>query len=115
MVYPWKTCETIWCSHGLIKGSLVYLNCPVQFMFKSTKMEMLFCSTVVGIPFLLEPMVLTREIFKAWNSCSQKSKGEETGEHTLAMLKAEKGVESPLHNEKWLSVQLKQELAYAEA
>ncbi|KAE8669307.1 hypothetical protein F3Y22_tig00112249pilonHSYRG00227 [Hibiscus syriacus] len=72
---------------------------------------MLFCSTVVGIPFLLEPMVITREILKAWNSCSQKSKGEETGEHTLAMFKAEKeGLESPLHNKKWLSVQL--ELAY---
>ncbi|XP_039063924.1 uncharacterized protein LOC120208847 [Hibiscus syriacus] len=37
-----------------------------------------------------------------------KSKGEETGEHTLAMLKAKKELESPLHNEKLLSVQLKQ-------
>ncbi|KAJ0110977.1 hypothetical protein Patl1_00350 [Pistacia atlantica] len=34
-------------------------------------MEMLFCSTVVGLPFLIPPMILTGELFKAWNSCSQ--------------------------------------------
>ncbi|XP_039064005.1 acyl-CoA-binding domain-containing protein 4-like [Hibiscus syriacus] len=45
-----------------------------------------------------------------------KSKGEETGEHILAMLKAEKEeLESSLHDEKLLSVQLKQELADAES
>ncbi|KAM0015489.1 putative UAA transporter [Helianthus debilis subsp. tardiflorus] len=32
-------------------------------------MEMLFCSTVVGLPFLVPPMVLTGELFKAWHSC----------------------------------------------
>ncbi|KAB2089598.1 hypothetical protein ERO13_A03G060950v2 [Gossypium hirsutum] len=38
---------------------------------ETTQMEMLFCSTIVGIPFLLVPMVLTGELFKAWSSCSQ--------------------------------------------
>jgi adenosine 3'-phospho 5'-phosphosulfate transporter B3 len=34
-------------------------------------MEMLFCSTVVGLPFLIPPMLFTGELFKAWTSCSQ--------------------------------------------
>ncbi|KAK1261399.1 UDP-galactose/UDP-glucose transporter 4 [Acorus gramineus] len=38
---------------------------------ETTQMEMLFCSTVVGLPFLIPPMVLTGELFRAWNSCSQ--------------------------------------------
>ncbi|CAM9002399.1 unnamed protein product [Rhodiola kirilowii] len=37
----------------------------------TTQMEMLFCSTVVGLPLLIPPMVLTGELFKAWSSCSQ--------------------------------------------
>ncbi|KAH9721733.1 adenosine 3'-phospho 5'-phosphosulfate transporter 2 [Citrus sinensis] len=37
----------------------------------TTQMEMLFCSTVVGLPFLLVPMILTGELVRAWNSCSQ--------------------------------------------
>lgn len=32
---------------------------------------MLFCSTVVGLPFLIPPMLVTGELFKAWSSCSQ--------------------------------------------
>ncbi|XP_022737930.1 UDP-galactose/UDP-glucose transporter 2-like isoform X1 [Durio zibethinus] len=35
------------------------------------QMEMLFRSTVIGIPFLLVPMILTGELVRAWNSCSQ--------------------------------------------
>ncbi|KAF8412331.1 hypothetical protein HHK36_000293 [Tetracentron sinense] len=38
---------------------------------ETTQMEMLFCSTVVGLPFLIPPMLLNGELFKAWNSCSQ--------------------------------------------
>ncbi|KAM7472149.1 hypothetical protein LguiA_010332 [Lonicera macranthoides] len=38
---------------------------------ETTQMEMLFCSTVVGLPFLIPPMLLTGELFIAWNSCSQ--------------------------------------------
>ncbi|KAJ7951060.1 UDP-galactose/UDP-glucose transporter like [Quillaja saponaria] len=38
---------------------------------ETTQMEMLFCSTVVGLPFLIPPMLLTGELFKAWKSCSQ--------------------------------------------
>ncbi|KAJ6872744.1 UDP-galactose/UDP-glucose transporter 4-like [Populus alba x Populus x berolinensis] len=38
---------------------------------ETTQMEMLFCSSVVGLPFLIPPMVLTGELFKAWSSCSQ--------------------------------------------
>jgi adenosine 3'-phospho 5'-phosphosulfate transporter B3 len=34
-------------------------------------MEMLFCSTVVGLPFLVVPMVLTGELMRAWTACSQ--------------------------------------------
>ncbi|KAI5655568.1 hypothetical protein M9H77_32755 [Catharanthus roseus] len=36
---------------------------------ETTQMEMLFCSTVVGLPFLLAPMILTGELFRAWKSC----------------------------------------------
>ncbi|XVF14199.1 hypothetical protein REPUB_Repub09cG0037200 [Reevesia pubescens] len=38
---------------------------------ETTQKKMLFCSTVVGLPFLIPPMLLTGELFKAWNSCSQ--------------------------------------------
>ncbi|KAK8522002.1 hypothetical protein V6N13_022063 [Hibiscus sabdariffa] len=38
---------------------------------ETTQMEMLFCSTVVGLPLLVPPMVFTGEVFKAWNSCSE--------------------------------------------
>ncbi|XP_037493163.1 UDP-galactose/UDP-glucose transporter 4 isoform X2 [Jatropha curcas] len=37
----------------------------------TTQIEVLFCSTVVGLPLLLPPMILTGELFKAWSSCSQ--------------------------------------------
>lgn len=33
------------------------------------QMEMLFCSTAVGLPFLIPPMFLTGEIFVAWSNC----------------------------------------------
>lgn len=46
----------------------------------------------------------------------QKSKGEETSEHIIATLKVEKEeLESSLNKEKLQSLQLKQELAEAEA
>ncbi|KAF2311140.1 hypothetical protein GH714_019681 [Hevea brasiliensis] len=38
---------------------------------ETTQMEMLFCSSVVGLPFLIPPMIFTGELFRAWNSCSQ--------------------------------------------
>ncbi|CAA7060144.1 unnamed protein product [Microthlaspi erraticum] len=38
---------------------------------ETTQMEMLFCSTVVGLPFLFVPMVLTGEVFRAWTACAQ--------------------------------------------
>ncbi|KAL9275154.1 UDP-galactose/UDP-glucose transporter 4-like protein [Drosera capensis] len=38
---------------------------------ETTQMEMLFCSTVVGLPLLIPPMVLTGELFRAWKSCYQ--------------------------------------------
>lgn len=37
----------------------------------TTQTEMLFCSTVVGLPFLVAPMILTGELFRAWSACSQ--------------------------------------------
>ncbi|MQL93092.1 hypothetical protein Taro_025733 [Colocasia esculenta] len=57
-------------SHGL-RGAVpeeTYLRQCNSFLFQ---MEMLFCSTVVGLPFLIPPMVLTGELVRAWNSCSQ--------------------------------------------
>lgn len=38
---------------------------------ETTQMEMLFCSTVVGLPMLIPPMILTGELFRAWKSCSE--------------------------------------------
>ncbi|GER31284.1 UDP-galactose transporter [Striga asiatica] len=38
---------------------------------ETTQTEMLFCSTLVGMPFLIPPMLVTGELFKAWDSCSQ--------------------------------------------
>ncbi|RRT46735.1 hypothetical protein B296_00039212 [Ensete ventricosum] len=38
---------------------------------ETTQMEMLFCSTVVGLPLLIPPMLLTGELFTAWNSCKE--------------------------------------------
>lgn len=39
-----------------------------------SQMEMLFCSTVVGLPLLIPPMLLTGELFTAWNSCKEVTK-----------------------------------------
>ncbi|KAJ0968832.1 hypothetical protein J5N97_021709 [Dioscorea zingiberensis] len=36
---------------------------------ETTQTEMLFCSTIVGLPLLIPPMILTGELTKAWNSC----------------------------------------------
>ncbi|XP_072963068.1 UDP-galactose/UDP-glucose transporter 2-like [Typha angustifolia] len=38
---------------------------------ETSQMEMLFCSTVVGLPFLIPPVIFTGELIRAWNSCSQ--------------------------------------------
>ncbi|XP_047975835.1 UDP-galactose/UDP-glucose transporter 4-like [Salvia hispanica] len=38
---------------------------------ETTQTEMLFCSTLVGMPFLIPPMLLTGELFTAWDSCSK--------------------------------------------
>lgn len=51
---------------------------PLIFFFSSStqtldftfQTEMLFCSTVVGLPFLIPPMIITGELFTAWKSCS---------------------------------------------
>lgn len=62
----------------MVSGALVmdsFLGNLQEVIFtmnpETTQMEMLFCSTVVGLPFLIPPMILTGELFKAWNSCSQ--------------------------------------------
>ncbi|KAI4354968.1 hypothetical protein L6164_003788 [Bauhinia variegata] len=62
----------------MISGALVmdsFLGNLQEAIFtmnpETTQMEMLFCSTVVGLPFLIPPMLFTGELFKAWNSCSQ--------------------------------------------
>ncbi|XP_039121013.1 LOW QUALITY PROTEIN: UDP-galactose/UDP-glucose transporter 4-like [Dioscorea cayenensis subsp. rotundata] len=36
---------------------------------ETTQMEMLYCSTTVGLPMLIPPMIFTGELIKAWNSC----------------------------------------------
>uniref|UniRef100_A0A804HPT2 UDP-galactose/UDP-glucose transporter 2-like n=1 Tax=Musa acuminata subsp. malaccensis TaxID=214687 RepID=A0A804HPT2_MUSAM len=43
--------------------------CPL--ILTVSQMEMLFCSTVVGLPLLIPPMLLTGELFTAWNSCKE--------------------------------------------
>ncbi|KAF3448481.1 hypothetical protein FNV43_RR09194 [Rhamnella rubrinervis] len=62
----------------MISGSLVmdaFLGNLQEAIFtmnpETTQMEMLFCSTVVGLPFLVPPMILTGELFRAWSSCSE--------------------------------------------
>ncbi|XP_031124419.1 UDP-galactose/UDP-glucose transporter 4-like [Ipomoea triloba] len=62
----------------MISGALVmdsFLGNLQEAIFtlnpETTQMEMLFCSTIVGAPFLLLPMILTGELFTAWNSCYQ--------------------------------------------
>ncbi|VFQ85969.1 unnamed protein product [Cuscuta campestris] len=62
----------------MISGALImdsFLGNLQEAIFKmnpeTTQMEMLFCSTMVGFPFLIPPMVLTGELSKAWTSCSQ--------------------------------------------
>ncbi|XP_019189103.1 PREDICTED: UDP-galactose/UDP-glucose transporter 4-like [Ipomoea nil] len=62
----------------MISGALVmdsFLGNLQEAIFKlnpeTTQMEMLFCSTIVGAPFLLVPMILTGELFTAWKSCYQ--------------------------------------------
>ncbi|KAK8692808.1 hypothetical protein V6N13_070415 [Hibiscus sabdariffa] len=62
----------------MISGALVmdaFLGNVQEAIFTinpdTTQTEMLFCSTVVGIPFLLVPMILTGELFRAWTSCYQ--------------------------------------------
>ncbi|KAL2892310.1 UDP-galactose/UDP-glucose transporter 4 [Bienertia sinuspersici] len=62
----------------MITGALVmdsFLGNVQEAIFtmnpETTQMEMLFCSTVVGLPMLIPPMILTGELFRAWKSCSQ--------------------------------------------
>ncbi|XVE77051.1 hypothetical protein DITRI_Ditri13aG0030800 [Diplodiscus trichospermus] len=38
---------------------------------ETTQMEVLFCTTAVGLPFLFLQILLSAELFEAWNSCSQ--------------------------------------------
>ncbi|XP_058111615.1 UDP-galactose/UDP-glucose transporter 4-like [Magnolia sinica] len=62
----------------MVSGALVVDSFLVNFQEaiftmnpETTQMEMLFCSTVVGLPFLIPPMLLMGEPFTAWNSYSQ--------------------------------------------
>ncbi|CAL1399026.1 unnamed protein product [Linum trigynum] len=62
----------------MISGALVmdsFLGNLQEAIFtmnpETTQMEMLFCSSIVGLPFLIPPMLLTGELFRAWTSCSQ--------------------------------------------
>nr|VDD49311.1 unnamed protein product [Brassica oleracea] len=62
---------------GNLQEAIFTMNPETTQARKHTKktrfclMEMLFCSTVVGLPFLFVPMVLTGELFRAWTACSQ--------------------------------------------
>ncbi|KAI4367917.1 hypothetical protein MLD38_016541 [Melastoma candidum] len=62
----------------MISGALIFdsfLGNVQEAIFtlnpETTQMEMLFCSTVVGLPFLIPPMLITGELFRAWSSCSE--------------------------------------------
>ncbi|KZV41615.1 Adenosine 3'-phospho 5'-phosphosulfate transporter [Dorcoceras hygrometricum] len=63
----------IMVSGALILDSLLGNFQEVIFTMnpETTQTEMLFCSTLVGMPFLIPPMLFTGELFKAWTSCSQ--------------------------------------------
>ncbi|XP_073064967.1 UDP-galactose/UDP-glucose transporter 2-like isoform X2 [Primulina eburnea] len=63
----------IMVSGALILDSLLGNLQEVIFTMnpETTQTEMLFCSTLVGMPFLIPPMLFTGELFKAWTSCSQ--------------------------------------------
>ena len=60
--------------------------CVILFVWQ---MEMLFCSTVMGMPFSIPPMVLTGELFTAWSSCSQVKMIEKmtTWQYTIPVVK----------------------------
>eukprot|EP01018_Ginkgo_biloba_P040036 Gb_03603 [translate_table: standard] len=62
----------------MVSGALVmdaFLGNLQEVIFNlnpaTSQMEMLFCSTAVGLPFLIPPMLLTGEVFTAWNACSK--------------------------------------------
>ncbi|XP_075501062.1 UDP-galactose/UDP-glucose transporter 2-like [Primulina tabacum] len=63
----------IMVSGALILDSLLGNLQEVIFTMnpETTQTEMLFCSTLVGLPFLIPPMLFTGELSKAWTSCSQ--------------------------------------------
>ncbi|XP_075494165.1 UDP-galactose/UDP-glucose transporter 2-like isoform X2 [Primulina tabacum] len=63
----------IMVSGALILDSLLGNLQEVIFTMipETTQTEMLFCSTLVGMPLLIPPMLFTGELFKAWTSCSQ--------------------------------------------
>ncbi|GAA0165511.1 secondary carrier transporter [Lithospermum erythrorhizon] len=62
----------------MVSGALVmdaFVGNFQEAIFKvnpqTTQTEMLFCSTAVGLPFLIPPMILTGELFVAWLACWQ--------------------------------------------
>ncbi|KAJ6703649.1 UDP-GALACTOSE/UDP-GLUCOSE TRANSPORTER 2 [Salix viminalis] len=57
--------------HEYISALLLVIEAIFTMNPDTTQIEVLFCSTVVGLPFLLPPMILTGELFKAWKSCAQ--------------------------------------------
>lgn len=52
-------------SHGKV------VNMSHLSLYLSAQTEMLFCSTLMGLPFLIPPMIFTGELFRAWASCSK--------------------------------------------
>ncbi|ESW06948.1 hypothetical protein PHAVU_010G089600 [Phaseolus vulgaris] len=55
----------------MISGALIMDSFSGNLQEAIFKMEMLFCSTLVGLPLLIPPMLFTGELFQAWTSCSQ--------------------------------------------
>ena len=62
----------------MVYGSLLmdsFIEILQEAIFKmnlaTSEIEMLFCSTAVGLLILIIPMVLIGELSKAWTTCSQ--------------------------------------------
>ncbi|XP_040989048.1 UDP-galactose/UDP-glucose transporter 2-like [Juglans microcarpa x Juglans regia] len=58
---------------GNLQEAIFTMN-PDTTQMTNRPLDMLFCSTVVVLPFLAPPMILTGELVKAWNSCSKVRK-----------------------------------------
>ena len=65
----WSLCGRLTCTKKVFMEKLCPSHLICYFQSHIVQTEMLFCSTVVGLPLLIPPMLVTGELFKAWVSC----------------------------------------------